>query len=78
MRILRRKGDNTICDAKTSRDVVRINAKLSESDVRQIRERYHRGERPTDIAPDFPQVSKSTVKDVCRGVTWKDIVVRAK
>jgi hypothetical protein len=75
MRVLRRKGANTVSEAKISQNFRRIRAKLSESDVRQIRERYHRGERPSDIAVDFPQVAKSTVKCICRGITWRDIVV---
>ena len=60
-----------------SRKIVRPSAKLTECEVRQIRERYHRGERPSDIAVDFPQVTKSTLKNICSGVGWKDVVVGA-
>jgi hypothetical protein len=78
MRVLRGKGANTVSEAKTSQNGRRTGAKLSESDVRQIKERYHRGERPSDIAADFPQVSKSTVRIICHGLAWRDIVVAAE
>ena len=49
----------------------------TECDVRQIRERYHRGERPSDIAVDFPQIAKSTVRAICHGINWEVVVVGA-
>ena len=63
--------------SENKRKIVHPNAKLTECEVRQIRERYQRGERPSDIAVDFPQVTKSTVKNVAQGAGWKAVVVGA-
>ena len=63
--------------SKNKRKIVRPSAKLTECEVRQIRERYQRGERPSDIAVDFPQVAKSTVRAIAQGADWEAVVVGA-
>lgn len=46
-------------------------SKVKEEDVIEIRRRYDSGERPRFILIDYPQLSKSGLKKICRRETWK-------
>lgn len=46
-------------------------SKVTEKDVIEIRKRYDNGERPRFILIDYPQLSKSGLKKICRRETWK-------
>lgn len=48
-------------------------AKLTEEDVRNIRKRFDMGEEIVKIAKDYPEVSKQTIRRVCKRETWKNI-----
>tara|TARA_R110000823_G_C15660719_1_gene472028 strand:- start:52 stop:564 length:513 start_codon:yes stop_codon:yes gene_type:complete len=45
------------------------NAKLTDQDVRDIRDRLEVGESQTSIAADYP-VNQSTISHICLGYTW--------
>jgi len=47
-------------------------SKLSEADVREIRERYENGETQTEISHDFP-ITTAAVSLIVRRETWTDI-----
>lgn len=46
---------------------------LNEDMVRQIRERYKKGETQREIAKDFP-CTMSNIQNVVSGASWKDVV----
>ena len=48
------------------------NAKLRESDVREIRWRAQRGECQTDLAREF-DVSRTTIRYIVQGKTWTSV-----
>lgn len=49
-----------------------VNAKLTENDVRRIRERRANGERFVDLAREFG-VSGETIQRICRRQSWKHV-----
>ena len=48
-------------------------AKLTEEMVKEIRQRFHNGEKITDIWQDFDFVSRETIDSICKYRTWKHI-----
>lgn len=48
-------------------------AKLTVDAVLKIRERYDSGEKYQEIAKDYPEVTKNTIRRVCFRETWKNI-----
>lgn len=48
------------------------NAKLRESDVREIKKRLAKGERSTEIGFRF-KVSRSTIENIKKGTTWRHL-----
>jgi hypothetical protein len=48
-------------------------AKLSESDVREIRRRYDAGERVSDIRKDYPRLAWTNIRRVAIRSTWKHV-----
>lgn len=46
-------------------------AKLKEKDVCEIRRRFSNGEKISNISKSFPNVSYTTVKNVCNRKCWK-------
>lgn len=46
-------------------------SKLTEQDVKIIRDRYEKGEKIISISKSFPKVSYECVKLVCAGRSWK-------
>ena len=49
-------------------------AKLTEQDVKEIRQRYDSGESVTEIAKDFNFVKIISIRRVCKRETWKHII----
>ncbi len=45
-------------------------AKLTEKEVKDIRDRYNKGEKMTDISKSYPIVSYSQIKNICRNRNW--------
>lgn len=50
-----------------------LTAKLTASDVVNIRLRFLSGEKRLEIAKDYPQVSPQTIQDVIKGRRWKSV-----
>lgn len=48
-------------------------AKLTEKMVREIRQRFHNGEKVADIWKDFNFVSRCTIDNVCKYRIWKHV-----
>lgn len=46
-------------------------SKLTEKDVCEIREKYSKGEKIVNISKLFPNVSYSTIKNVCSKRCWR-------
>ena len=48
-------------------------AKLTVNDVKEIRQRYDKGESPIDIHKDFDFVNLNSIRRVCKRETWKNV-----
>ena len=48
-------------------------SKITEKDVKNIRKRYANGDRPSDIAKDYPNVKYVTINRICKKLTWKNV-----
>lgn len=48
-------------------------SKLMKDDVLEIRKRAADGESCADISDDYPNVHGSTINNIIRGITWKDV-----
>lgn len=46
-------------------------AKLNENQIKDIRERYGKGEKIVDISKSYPIVSYSQIKNICKYRNWK-------
>lgn len=60
--------------SKANRGENNNKAKLTEKDVRQIRERFDKGETVAEIAKDFQKVNKNSIRRVCKRETWKNVI----
>lgn len=63
--------DNSI--SKTQKGTANSNAKLTEKDVVIILIRSFYGEKIKDIAKDYTNVARSTIRDICSNRKWKHI-----
>lgn len=49
-------------------------AKLSEEDVLTIRKLYNEGTSYSELYKAYPQISKTSVRDIVNGKTWKNLL----
>jgi hypothetical protein len=61
---------HTAAGGRTSRGRQHHSNKISEADVRAIRQRFKAGEKPTAISRDYP-VGRATVSNICHRRIWK-------
>lgn len=67
----RPKGDNCKLKTKHGTNFTRGNCKLTEEDVYDIRARINSGDTISEVARDYPQVTRSAVSHAYHGRTWK-------
>lgn len=48
-------------------------AKLAEKDVKNIRQLHREGKSNSEIYVLYPQVSKTSIRDIINNKTWKNI-----
>ena len=48
-------------------------AKLTEADVKNIRQLHKEGKNNSDIYVLYPQVSKTSIRDIINNKTWKNV-----
>lgn len=65
-----RKGRTKLGDRKGDKHP---NAKLTETDVREIRTAHARGERTIDIASSYPQTSLGNLYTIVNRQSWKHV-----
>ena len=49
-------------------------AKLTESDVLIIREKWRNGATRQELYLEYPQVSTTSIRDIINGKTWKHLL----